>query len=333
MRLGHLAALALAVCSAIPAQAQSSMPQPNGSSDMTGLFQAAVNATPPGGSLFLPAGNYRLNGTITVTKPITIVGSGFGTQVLEQANATLLRLVNVNDAVIGNLYLGSTAVGPGASLIELVNSNHNRIDNVTMLGGYYGLHLQGSLLNTIVDLKSGTNFQGFFAATSKNAFWIYAENFNGISANANTFLAPVLEGGVNGIALNDSNSQGSLTITGGTIEGVSGTALTFANTFLPSTVTGLHLEANGVADVAIASSSNIVLNGLLSLKGIAITGLSHNVVIQGGIVENLSIGPGATRVSVQNVTNQVVNCSDAFVNASTSPTVVFSQIGSNCGAQ
>ena len=129
---------------------------------------------------------------------------------------------------IRDLFLGSAAIAPGTALIKLTNSNHMRIDNITMLGSNIGLYLSGSLLNTIVDLRSGTNFGGlFFAATSvsTNQTWVYGERLNTFSSNANTFIAPVLEGGTNGIYLKDTNGEGSLTIIGGSIEGVSGTGI------------------------------------------------------------------------------------------------------------
>ena len=84
-------------------------------------------------------------------------------------------------------------------------------------------------------------------------------------------LRPVLEGGVNGIWLhNPTNAEGSLNITGGTIEGVSGVALRLQSTFLSSVIAGLHLEANGVADVIIENSSNVRLTGILATKLVSI---------------------------------------------------------------
>ena len=74
--------------------------------------------------------------------------------------------------------------------IKLTNSHRMRIDNVSMLGSYYGLHLNGALPNTMVDLRSGVNFQSNFYTNgfSQNQFWVYGERFNGIAANANTFV-------------------------------------------------------------------------------------------------------------------------------------------------
>jgi hypothetical protein len=223
----------------------------DGITDDTTAFKQAISAINGGGTLILPAGNYVLKDTIVITKPVTIVGTGFATQIYGATNKTLFQFVNVNNSAIRDVYLGSNATQPGISLIEFVNSHHNQINNVTLLGGYYGLHFQGSLLNTVIDLRSGANFQGFFAPTSTNQTWVMAERYNNIAANSNTFIAPVLEGGSNGIVLDDSSclsgscGEGSIHVLGGTIEGVSGAGLQFRGSFLPSSITGLHFEANG----------------------------------------------------------------------------------------
>ena len=218
----------------------------DGANDDTFAFQQAIAQVKAGGVVILPEGTFKLTSTIVITKPVTILGAGFATQIYNNNNQTLFQLVNVNNAVIRDLYLGSNSTQPGVSLIELINSHHNQINNVTMLGGYYGLHLKGSLLNTIIDMRSGTNFGGFFAPTGNTYAWIMGEGYNQISANANTFIAPVLEGGVNGILMTDNLAQGSIHIVGGTMEGITGTALTFQNTGLNSSVTGVHFEGNGV---------------------------------------------------------------------------------------
>jgi hypothetical protein len=139
----------------------------DGANDDTFAFQQAIAQVKAGGIVILPEGTFKLTSTIVITKPVTILGAGFATQIYNNNNQTLFQLVNVNNAVIRDLYLGSNSTQPGVSLIELINSHHNQINNVTMLGGYYGLHLKGSLLNTIIDMRSGTNFGGFFCAHRK----------------------------------------------------------------------------------------------------------------------------------------------------------------------
>jgi hypothetical protein len=283
----------------------------DGMSDDTLAFKQAFAQVAAGGLVILPEGKYTLSDTIVITKPVTIVGAGFSTQLYMKNNKTMFQFLNVNNSAIRDVYLGSNSTSPGVSLIEFVNSHRNQVNNVTMLGGYYGLHLQGSLLNTIIDLRSGTNFGGFFAQTSITNTWVMAEAFGGISANANTFIAPVLEGGVNGIVLNDGAGQGSLNLTGGTIEGVSGTGLTLRGTFLPSSITGLHFEANGIADVVLQSASNIRISAIVSDKQINLMGDTRNVMISDSVAQNISIdlgdgryplGTGAKRIILQNIT-------------------------------
>jgi hypothetical protein len=282
----------------------------DGNNDDTLAFQQAFAQVKAGGLIVLPEGNYALNDTIVITKPVTIIGTGFATQLYMKNNKTMFQFVNVNNSAIRDVYLGSAATT--GHLIEFINSHHNQINNVTMLGGNYGVHLKGSLLNTIIDLRSGTNFQGFFAPTSTNNTWVMAEPnpATGISANANTFIAPVLEGGTNGIVINDGNGQGSLQITGGSIEGVSGTALTFNGTFLPSSITGTHFEANGGADIAIVGSSNIRMTAITSLPNatssgltlISLTGDSRNVQLTDSLITSIAVANTTKRIQLQNIT-------------------------------
>jgi Pectate lyase superfamily protein len=126
----------------------------DGFADDTRAFQQAIDHARDHGLVFLPDGKFRLSATIVITKPVKIVGTGFATQIYNNNNRTLFQLVNVNNVEIRDLYLGSSSTQAGVSLIELVNSHHNQINNVTMLGGYYGLHLKGSLLNTVTDLRA-----------------------------------------------------------------------------------------------------------------------------------------------------------------------------------
>ena len=284
----------------------------DGINDDTLSFQQAFVKAAAGGYVVIPEGHFKLTGTIVITKPVIIVGKGFSTQLFVTNNQTMFQFVNVNNSAIRDVYLGSRFNLTG-NLIEFIGGGDNQINNVTMLGSNYGLHLKGSLLNTFIDLRSGTNFQGFFAPTSVNNTWVMAEPnpATGISSNANTFIAPVLEGGTNGIVLSDGNGQGSLHIMGGSIEGVSGTGLSFQNTFLPSSVTGVHFEANGQADIVINNSSNIRLSAIVSVSApslaynpsiISLTGDTRNVQITDSLISSIVVAASTKRIQLQNIT-------------------------------
>ena len=328
----------------------------NGSRDDTAAFRKAIAATKPGGLLRIPVGNCTLSDTIVIDKPITLVGAGLGSQIYGRTSSTLFQFTSVNGAVVRDLYLGSSSNDPGVALLKFVNSHHNRVENVTMLGGYYGVHLFGSLLNTFTDLRTGVNFNSgqsaFFAQTALNRAWVYAERdqSNRISSNANTFFAPSLEGGTNGIMINDfpastcagcvRNGEGSLQIVGGTIEGVSGVGLTIDSTFLPISVTGLHLEANG-KDILINQSANVRFSAILSsggpggsgATGIRVQGAyTRNIQFTDSIIQQMIVDTSVKRFILQNITTdlQCTNTSGITPAASWDPSVVFTNVGLNC---
>jgi hypothetical protein len=309
----------------------------NGTNDDTLAFKKAIAAAPVGGRVVVPPGSCVVTDTLLVNSPVSIVGEGLGSQIFQQSDKTLLHFQNTTAVMIKNLFLGSAATTAGNALIKLTNSHRNRIENVTMLGGYHGLYLKGSLLNTVIDLRSGINFSNlFFAASgvSTNQYWVYAEPFNSISANANTFIAPVLEGGTNGMFLTDGpypgTGQGSVQIVGGTIEGVTGVGLQFHSTFLPSSVSGVDFEDNG-QDIIIENSSNIRLSAINSVSGfsngtqqphiVSLTGDTRNVQISDSSIDSLNVAKTTKRIVLQNITFGLA--SGAYSNVALPPVTVI----------
>jgi hypothetical protein len=51
---------------------------PTGTKDSATAFANAIAATPVHGTCYIPAGEYRINNTISITKPLTLVGNYFG---------------------------------------------------------------------------------------------------------------------------------------------------------------------------------------------------------------------------------------------------------------
>jgi hypothetical protein len=269
----------------------------DGVADDTAAIQQAITDTPAGGMVLFPAGKYRITNQFEINKPLTIAGVGEGSQIYQASGGFGIFILNgVKAATVRDLWLGSASSTPGTSLITLINSHHNRIDRIIMLGGYYGVYLKGSLLNTFVDLKSGVNFAGqFFASTPTNQYWVYGDRYNDISSNANTFLAPTLEGGINGIYLEDTTGQGSLFVYGGTIEGVNGYGIYLKGVSLPSIISGLHMEENDLGDVYLDSSSRIRVQSVYATKQIELAGVSKNNTVSESLVERIVIGQDARR--------------------------------------
>jgi hypothetical protein len=274
----------------------------NGTHDDTAAIQKAIDTTGAGGVVFFPRGRYLVSNEFVINKAINLQGVGFGSQIFQSASGKNLFVFNAVQAVeVKDLYLGSAATVQGTSLMQLLNTHHSRFDRVIMRGAYYGVHLRGALLNTFIDLKSGINIGGFFAPTSDNQYWVFGERANGKSCNANTFLAPTLEGGTNGIRLEDTNGEGSLFVYGGTIEGVSNYGLSLQGTGLPSIVSGLHLEANLAGDILLDTSNRVRLQSVLATTRIEIAGTSTNNVISDSMVEKIVIPATAVRTRLSSL--------------------------------
>jgi len=296
----------------------------DGTTDDTAAILSAIAAVPANGTVFFPPGNYRISDELPINTRLNILGSGQASQIYQSADKSLFVFgpwYLVQGISVRDLYLGSAATSPGTALLKLVNTHRSRFDNIIMLGSYYGVHLYGSLLNTFVNLKSGINLpncvtpsyctpHGFFGATSANQSWVFAER-DGVassgpldvlvSSNANTFLAPSLEGGTNGIWIEDTNAEGNLFVYGGSIEGVSNVGLYVKGTFLPSIVSGVHFEANGVADVQVDDARNVRIQSVIATKLIKMTGAAKDVAVESSAVNGFEIGSDVRRVRIENV--------------------------------
>jgi hypothetical protein len=328
----------------------------NGTHDDTQAFQKAVAEIKPGGTLRIPVGKCNLRDTIVIDKPMMLAGAGLGSQIYGRTAKSLFQLAGVNGAVVRDLYLGSSSNALGVALLQFVNSHHNRVENVTMLGGYYGVHLFGSLLNTFIDLRTGINFNAgnsaFFAQAPTNYTWVYAERDHSkkISSNANTFITLALEGGTNGLNINDfpdpscpgcaRNGEGSLNIVGGAIEGVSGVGLTIDSTFLPVSVSGVHLEANGT-DILINQAANVRMSSILSSggpggsgpNGIRVQGaFTRNIQFSDSIIQQMLVDTSVKRFQLQNITTdlQCTHTGGISPPAPWDASVIYTNVGLNC---
>jgi hypothetical protein len=78
----------------------------DGSNDDTSAIQAAIDATPArGGIVFLPVGQYKISSSLSIIKPITLVGAGYSWNGNNAENATYLPATEL-------LWYGSSNTGP-----------------------------------------------------------------------------------------------------------------------------------------------------------------------------------------------------------------------------
>src|SRR5690606_2129146 len=129
----------------------------DGITNSTSAIQSAINNAPAGGTVLIPAGLYVVGGTVTVNKPLTILGYG-ATLSTSVGGITILRITSGDVNV-----LGLTVAGPGGSYIAnsigiaiLGSSAAVPIRNVTLrdvgvrdvpFRGIYAEHVRGIVID------------------------------------------------------------------------------------------------------------------------------------------------------------------------------------------
>ena len=283
-------------------------------------IEDAINAAPNGSVVYIPTGNYTVSQPIVVSKNLAIIGSGTKTQIYQSADEHLFDVTATGQIRMEDMFLGSAATSPGKSLIKL-NSlvSHSSFDNIRMQGGYYGIHLYGSLFNTF---RSLSNSSTHFGSCSANQYWVYGEKAGGRSINATTFFHPNLQGGVYGIYMTDSNNEGGVEIVGGLVEAQSAMGIYLQGIRLYFHIQGVHLEGSGSriellncsngkieecfagGGLYINRSQNInVENCYVHSSGLQIDEYSKNIAIEGIFTSSAGITASSSSTTVKNIIN------------------------------
>jgi uncharacterized protein with FMN-binding domain len=104
------------------------------SSSSTQVLQDAINNTPAGESLLLGNGNFVIDGTIVITKPITLLG--FGTTITATDHRNILSFENSGDArLFGMSFVGAnqaTGSGDGLAIQFSPDANATTPSSVTI---------------------------------------------------------------------------------------------------------------------------------------------------------------------------------------------------------
>ena len=279
----------------------------DGTTDDTIAIQDTIDFLSNGGTLFFPKGNYLVSNTFTISNRINIIGYGNESQIYQSADLNLFVLDGIKNVTMKNLYLGSSATSDTA-IIKLDNAHRNQFEDITLAGGYKGIWVYGSLINTFINIKSYINFGGFFHAVSSNQYWIYSERdiAGTISSNANTYVAPCLEGGVYGFYITDTNNEGNFFVYGGVVEGMSTKGIYTSGIGLSSIVSGTCFEGAGsVIDVSGMILLTSIVGDTVILDG------EHSALTDSYISTSVTIDATAKNCRIINVkTVSLINNAD-----------------------
>lgn len=116
--------------------------------DVSAAIQAAHDSLGSnGGSLYFPAGTYRVSTSITISKPIRCVGSDYGSIIKTVSGTNDVFVVTVASLVQGtsfaNLNFTTGVIRTAGSYIQLTGAYYVQIDRCWMTTGFNGISCSG----------------------------------------------------------------------------------------------------------------------------------------------------------------------------------------------
>jgi hypothetical protein len=106
----------------------------SGTGDDRAAIQAAIDALPTaGGTVYLPAGLYRVTAPLVLRSNLVLIGDGDGPSLIQQAGADqdLLTGTALNRVVVEKLYLVGTGAGTGSG-VNLVKGGNDATPYISM---------------------------------------------------------------------------------------------------------------------------------------------------------------------------------------------------------
>lgn len=127
-------------------------------------IQAALDKAPPGSTVLIPPGIYKLTASLSVPDRITLQGSGWGSRLEVAADSTVISRENAVGVHIRDLGCRNTATTDQLStgLIDFNGGNDCHIENCHLIGGRYGVRIVDQERSYVVD-NTITGQNGKFA--------------------------------------------------------------------------------------------------------------------------------------------------------------------------
>lgn len=131
----------------------------NGVADDTASIQGALNSVSPGGSVYVPPGNYRISAPLTLSTALTIYGANeAGTIITNYGNSNALqasgsRNITIRDLEIFDGIVSTRTTGDAIHLTNPGSAVEVQISRVQIGGHFDGVHLENLLKSSIKDTR------------------------------------------------------------------------------------------------------------------------------------------------------------------------------------
>ena len=304
----------------------------DGTTDDTAAIQAAIDAAKHYSNpktLLFPEGDYKITSPLNIDRRISIMGVGAGSQIYQSADEHLFYMDPYIPGAISHIFvrdlaLGSAATSSGKALIYMSRVSRSRFENITITGSYYGIYMEGCLLNTFVDIQGGF-ISGFFGSLSTNQYYIYMTDDGSYWCNGNTFISPRLEVGNWGFYIDANGQQGNFNILGGVVQGgASSKGIYVDGVAAPFSIRGIHMEGVNVGLTIANSSKGTIADCLLAdvdiknSKGIKILNSSTgNISVDADSwlihIDNLRYSGGFSMKGFQSIVERLHNANHEFM--------------------
>ncbi|MBW3571031.1 MAG: glycoside hydrolase family 55 protein [Gemmatimonadetes bacterium] len=306
----------------------------DGVTDDTTAIRDAIAAVPYGGTLYIPTGKFRVTDTITINKPISIVGSGSASAMWLDLNSTtktgvVIGLLAGDSAAENQTYANFGIFGPSGSCrygLGVYHCHRARFENVhvrpgssehaVVVGGClltrFNFIVQNNSLDGYPDNSGTWNGAGILVADLRT----FSSTPSTMPTNACVFDCIVEGGEGGGLAFQPQDQSGGNNAITGTYEGfwvssgsVYGTGYAlYIDGCLGFDLYDLHVEANVNGTLIKNSSSFTIRDSGFFSTGTQLEKLTlqscADFTINRITVGYLTIEPTCVRYEVENVVGQ-----------------------------
>lgn len=291
-----------------------------------------LDRVPDTATAYFPSGTYRVNDTILIDNPISIVGDGMSTQILQESTNKSLFLFsgeetkkcinNLSGFKIADMYLGSKADAADTAILDFIFGNRISVENMKLSGGKYAIRLRGSLEMKFTNLSDNGGVGNLFFPESEppvklaiSEYFVHAaplkedmecltgseseDDLETRSPNNIVFFSPTIGtsgSSKNGIYLTDGKGSGALHIYGGTIQSQIGVGVHLHKASLPSSISGVHFEGNG-RDIFIDNSGNTRVSSIFSDGIVDVGKSSWNTLLESSNIGKFVVDNEASRTT------------------------------------